>query len=140
MAETLDAVARELWPAPGRVFGHDFKVVVAHNWGPRYKSAAEGRAFERLGAHAVNQSIGPEATAMREIGACFVSASYIVVRHVDVAPPRDDLDKVHSDLAVVASRISLRAVARAQLEARCGCADLRKERPDGYAINAQGEP
>jgi 5'-methylthioadenosine phosphorylase len=140
MAETLEAVARELWPAPGRVFGHGFKVVVAHNWGPRYKSTAEGRAFERLGAHAMNQSIGPEATAVREIGACFASASYIVARHVDVAPPKDDLDKVHSDLAVVASRISLRAVARTQLGAQCGCAGLRKERPEGYAINAQGEP
>jgi 5'-methylthioadenosine phosphorylase len=140
MAETLETVARQLWPAPGRVFGHGFRVVVAHNWGPRYKSPAEGRAFERLGAHAMNQSIGPEATAMREIGACFVSASYIVARHVDVAPPRDDLDKVHTDLAVVASRISLRAVARASLDAACGCAGLRQIRPEGYAINAQGEP
>lgn len=140
LGAVVEEAARGLWPAPGRVYGHDFQVVVAHSWGPRFKSPAEGRAFEVLGAHAKNQSIGPEATAMREIGACFASAGYIVRNHIDVRRARTDanLDRLHHEYALAASRISLRTMARITLSDECGCAALRTPRPEGYAINAQG--
>lgn len=140
MGAAVEHAARALWPAPGRVYGRDFKVVAAHAWGPRFKSPAEGRAYEILGAHALNQSIGAEATAMREIGACYASASYIVRNHIDVDSSRSDrnLDRLHSELALAASRISLRAIAGTTLSDECGCAALRAARPPGYAINAQG--
>lgn len=140
MAATLEATARELWPAPGRVLGHGLGIVAAHNWGPRYSSGAEARAYQLLGADAINQSIGAEANLMREIGTCFVSASYIV-RHQDGIAPAikiEGLDKIHSDLAEVSSQISLLAIARAVRTESCGCARLRRERPADYAINAQG--
>ena len=50
MAQTLERTARGLWPAPGRVLGHGHQLVVAHNWGPRFTSRAEARAFQMLGA------------------------------------------------------------------------------------------
>jgi 5'-methylthioadenosine phosphorylase len=140
LAATLERTARELWLAPGRVLGHAFEIVAAHNWGPRFSSAAEARAYQRLGADAINQSIGAEATVMREIGACFVSASYIV-RHQDAIAPKfagDPIDEIHHDLAEISVRISLLAIARAELSNDCGCSALRVERPDDYAINAQG--
>ena len=140
MCKVVERTARAAWPAPGRVYGHDFQVVVGHSWGPRFKSPAEGRAFEVLGAHAKNQSIGPEATAMREIGACYASAGYIVRNHIDVRGTRSDanLDRLHRELALAASRISLRTMAGVPLSDECGCAALRTPRPADYAVNAQG--
>jgi 5'-methylthioadenosine phosphorylase len=140
LAKTVETTARELWPAPGRVLGHSHDIVTAHNWGPRYSSAAEARAYKQLGADAINQSIGAEASVVREIGACFVSAAYIVRHQDSIAPnyPPDDLDQIHHDLAEVSSRISLLSIARAGLTDKCGCAGLRIERPEEYAVNAQG--
>jgi 5'-methylthioadenosine phosphorylase len=140
MARIVETTARALWPPPGRVLGHSHDIVAAHNWGPRYSSAAEARAYQHLGADAINQSIGAEATVVREVGACFVSASYIV-RHQDSIAPhfsQDDLDQIHHDLAEVSSRISLFSIARVSLSDACGCAALRIERPEEYALNAQG--
>ena len=138
LAQTVERVARELWPAPGRVLGHRKQIVVAHDWGPRFTSRAEARAFQLLGADAINQSICPEANAAREIGACFASASYVVCYEPGIAAPDDDLDAIHGDLASVASRISLQTMAGALLTEDCGCAALRVERPRDYAIFAQG--
>lgn len=140
LAKTVEMTARELWPEPGRVLGHNHDIVVAHNWGPRFSSAAEARAYKQLGADAINQSIGAEASTVREIGACFVSASYIVRHQDSIAPnyPPDDLDQIHDDLAEVSSRISLLSIARASLSDKCGCAALRIQRPEEYAVNAQG--
>ena len=84
MADTLEATATALWPAPGRVLGHRHNVIATHNWGPRFSSRAEAGAYRILGGDAINQSIGPEASAAREIGACFVSAAF-VVRYQDGA-------------------------------------------------------
>jgi 5'-methylthioadenosine phosphorylase len=92
-----------------------------------------------LGADAINQSIGPEASVAREIGACFVSASFIV-RFQDGILDRqvEEVDKIHKDLADVASRISLRTMMQADLTDECGCRALHVSRPADYAINAQG--
>jgi 5'-methylthioadenosine phosphorylase len=139
LAATLEAAARCRWPAPGRVLGHGKQIVVAHDWGPRFTSRAEARAFQLLGADAINQSICPEANAAREIGACFASASYVVCYEPGVAAADDDLDAIHGDLALAASRISLETMARATLSDECGCARLRVARPPGYATFAHGD-
>jgi 5'-methylthioadenosine phosphorylase len=134
MAGTLEQTARGLWPPPGRVFGHGHRLVMAHNWGPRFTSRAEARAFQMLGADAINQSIGPEASAAREIGACFSSSSYVVCWEDGiVARLGFDIDTIHRDLAPAACRISLHAMARTELAADCGCAALRLERAKSYA-------
>ena len=117
--------------------GHDHQIIVAHNWGPRFTSRAEARAYQMLGADAINQSIGPEASAAREIGACFVSASYVVCYEDGIViAPSAPIDPIHTDLAKVSTRISLLAIARAELSAECGCAALHIERPESYAAFA----
>jgi 5'-methylthioadenosine phosphorylase len=135
----LQRTAEQLWPLPGRVVGQDQQLVAAHNWGPRFSSRAEAHAYQMLGADAINQSIGPEASVAREIGACFVSASFIV-RFQDGILDRqaEEVDKIHRDLADVASRISLRTMMQADLTDECGCRALHVSRPQDYAINAQG--
>jgi len=137
LARILETTARGLWPAPGRVLGHDHQIIVAHNWGPRFTSRAEARAYQMLGADAINQSIGPEASAAREIGACFVSASYVVCYEDGIViAPSAPIDPIHTDLAKVSTRISLFAIARAELSDECGCAALHIERPESYAAFA----
>lgn len=137
MAETAERTAREHWPSPGRVLGHSQRIVVAHNWGPRFTSRAEAHAFQMMGADAVNQSIGPEASAIREIGACFAAASYVVCWEDGiVSDPRFDIDPIHRDLAAAACRISLHAMARVELTESCGCSALRVERAASYAAFA----
>ena len=137
LAQTVERAARALWPAPGRVLGHAKQIVVTHDWGPRFTSRAEARAFQLLGADAINQSICPEANAVREIGACFASASYVVCYEPGIAAAEDGIDAIHGDLAMATSRISLEAMASLALDDSCGCAALRVERPRGYAQFAQ---
>lgn len=138
MGEVLERIARELWPSQGRVHGFRQRLVMAHTWGPRFESPAEARALQLLGADAVNQSIAPEATNAREIGACFSSASY-VTDYVDGIIPDEwgDLDAIHDELGSVAARISLRAAARMPLTRECGCHTYRAVRPAKYLVVAQ---
>jgi len=139
LAQALEGIARELWPAPARVLGHGQHVIAVHNWGPRFSSQAEAQAYKLLGGDAVNQSIGPEASAAREIGACFVSASF-VVRYQDgiLEGAVEAVDHLHHELARLAARISLLTLMRAPLTTACGCPGLHASRPAGYTINAQG--
>jgi 5'-methylthioadenosine phosphorylase len=138
LGTVLEQTARKLWPLPGRVYGPQNGLVVAHNWGPRFTSPAEARAYQLLGGDAINQSIGPEASAFREIGACFISASFIVsYEETIVAGSWIGLDTIHADLAEPASRISLLTIAGAVLSDDCGCAQRRVVRPPEYAIGAQ---
>src|SRR6185503_7622028 len=91
------------------------------------------RAYQMLGGDVINQSIGPEASAMREIGACFASTSYIVCYEDGiVAGAWEAVDAIHADLKVIAPRISLRVMAQVDPAAGCGCAALRVERPGDY--------
>ena len=140
MSGTLESTARELWPDTSRVYGLDNALVVAHSWGPRFETPAEAQVLTQWGADFANQSIAPEATHAREIGACFISGSY-VVNYVDGIIPGvwGDLDKVHEELGDAASRISLRAMARTELTDTCGCRALRAERPAEYSIVGQAE-
>ena len=135
LSRTLELVARELWPH--RVYGPANRLVTAHTWGPRFETPAEARALALLGADAVSQSVAPEATHAREIGACFTSASY-VTNYVDgVVGEWGALDTVHGELGATAVRISLRAVARASLTDECGCSAFRSVRPSSYRTAAQ---
>jgi 5'-methylthioadenosine phosphorylase len=138
LGRTLERTARELWPASGRVYGLANGIVMAHTWGPRFETPAEARALQSLGADAVSQSVAPEASNAREIGACFISASY-VTNYVDGVIPGEwgALDKIHEDLGAVAARISLRAIASAGASDDCGCAAYRKTRPAAYRTNVQ---
>ncbi len=138
LGRTLECTARDLWPRPGRVYGHRSRLVVVHNWGPRFNTRAEARAYQVLGADAINQSIGPEATGAREIGACFASASYVVSYEDGVIDGEwEGLDAIHQDLAEVASRITLQTIARTELTDDCGCQALRATRPSRYAVSGQ---
>jgi len=133
MAGTLQATAAASWPSPGRVHGHGTGIVAAHNWGPRYTSRAEAQAYRLFGADVINQSIGPEASAAREIGACFISASYVVCFEDGIAEQTGagaDIEAIHGDLAKISTRISLVALARAAADQSCGCGDLRFESRD----------
>lgn len=136
LGATLEDTARRLWPTPGRVYGPATGLVIAHNWGPRFTSRAEAGAYRLLGGDAINQSIAPEATAMREIGVCFASASYVVCYEEGVGATADaDLDSIHAELAALSTRISLLAIARAGISDDCGCAAHRIERPETYMPN-----
>lgn len=140
MGRVLEETARELWPRNARVYGLSNGLVVAHTWGPRFETPAEAGALHLLGADYVSQSACPEATHAREIGACFISGSY-VVNFVDGIIPEEwgDLDGIHSEMEEVAPRISLRALARIPLTQECGCAGYRAERPQKYSTAAQAE-
>jgi 5'-methylthioadenosine phosphorylase len=139
MARTLDRTARELWPRDARVYGPMNQLVMAYTFGPRFETPAEARALQLLGADIVGQSAAPEATAAREIGACYASASY-VVDFVDgvVAGEWGDLDGIHTEVGALAVRISLRAMARFELTDECGCHTYRTERPKKYAAAGPG--
>jgi 5'-methylthioadenosine phosphorylase len=141
MARDLDRAARELWPPDARVYGPTNQLVMAYTYGPRFETPAEARALQLLGADVVGQSMAPEATAAREIGACFASASY-VVDYVDgiIAGQWGDLDAIHTEVGATAVRISLRAMARIELSEACGCHTYRTERPKKYAGAAPGGP
>lgn len=140
LASTLESTARELWPTSGRVYGLSNQLVTAHTWGPRLETPAEARALQLLGADIASQSIAPEATGAREIGACFISATY-VVNYVDGVLPDEwgDLDGIHEEMSTVAPRISLRAIARAPLTDDCDCRIYRAVRPSKYSIIAQAD-
>ena len=130
LAGTLEQTAAASWPSPARVYGHGTGVVAAHNWGPRFTSRAEAQAYRMLGGDVVNQSIGPEASAMREIGACFISASYVVCFEDGVAEETNDavnIGSIHADLAKISTRISLVTLARAAVDQTCGCGNLRSQ-------------
>ena len=130
LGKTLEDTATASWPTPSRVYGHGTGIVATHNWGPRFTSRAEAQAFRQLGGDVVNQSIGPEASAAREIGACFISASYVVCFEDGIAEETGDgaaIDALHEDLAKVSTRISLHALARATADQTCGCGALLTE-------------
>ena len=139
MGRTLEQTARELWPTTGRVYGVSNALVAAHTWGPRFETPTEARALQHLGGDFVSQSMCPEATHAREIGACFISGSY-VVNYVDgiIADQWGELDGIHDEMAEVAPRISLRALARTELTDDCGCAAFRTVRPAKYAAGGEG--
>jgi 5'-methylthioadenosine phosphorylase len=126
LAEVVEQTAREVWPRPGRVYGYRSQLVAGHTWGPRLETPAEARALTLLGADVANQSIAADATVAREIGACFVSATYSV-NYVDGVIPGEwgEMDRLHHDCGRAAVTVSLRTLARLPLDSSCGRAGRR---------------
>lgn len=143
LGRTVETIAHSHWPSPGRVYGHCNGLVGAHSWGPRFETDAEARALAILGGDVINQSMAQEATIAREIGACFVSATYVVtyVAGHGYAVPSEwgDLDTIHEELAETAATISLRAIAEADPETDCDCQRLLAERPARYMRGAPAD-
>jgi 5'-methylthioadenosine phosphorylase len=135
LAGMLERTAREIWPVGARVFGQASGLVAGHSWGPRFQTPAEALAYRAMGADFTNHSIAPEATAAREIGACFVNATYITASFADYFTPIErsmNLENVHEELIELGSRVSLRAIARARLGDECGCARQLAPWPEKY--------
>ncbi len=141
MASVLERVAVEHWPAPGRVYGYGQGLVVGHTWGPRLETPAEARALMLLGADVANQSIAPDATAVREIGACFVSATYSV-NYVDgvISGEWGEMDRLHERCGPAAVGISLRTLASISLDDSCGCQAFRRQRPPEFVRTGWQDP
>jgi 5'-methylthioadenosine phosphorylase len=136
MGKTLESVASRLWPASHRVYGQGSELIVGHAWGPRFESPAEARALRQLGCDVANQSIAAEATCAREIGACFVSASYLTNFVDGILPQTGVGDSIHSELGAIAARISLLTIAAIDLNAECKCSSYRARRPAKYATTS----
>lgn len=115
LSGVVEATAREFWPAESRVYGLSAGLVCAHSWGPRLQSPSEANAYRSLGADLINHSLAPEATLSREIGASFTNLAFVTAAYLNYfTPPQFELlakDK-RLELAPVASRIALLAVAR----------------------------
>lgn len=139
MGQILETVAGELWPAGRRVYGMRNHLVMAYFAGPRFETPAEARAMQHLGADCANQSIVPEASNAREIGACYLSGSYVTNFIDGIQPDWGELDSVHTQLGAIAARISLLTMARVDLSVECGCQQYRRERPPRYAQAAQAD-
>ncbi|MDZ4180894.1 MAG: MTAP family purine nucleoside phosphorylase [Coriobacteriia bacterium] len=96
--------------------------------GPRFESVAEVDYMRRLGGDVVGQSLAPEVFLARDIGACFAGL-YIVVNYGEGVVrtwEHDELKAVFFDESRTIAQIAVDAVADADLNARCGCEDLRK--------------
>ncbi len=96
--------------------------------GPRFESPAEVDYMKRLGGDIIGQSFAPEVFLARDIGACYAGV-YLVVNYGE-GVVRDwdhaELKAAFEDESEAMSRIVLDVVADADLDAACGCMDLRK--------------
>jgi len=131
-AKIVEDVARSLWPADARVYGHSAGLVAGHSWGPRLQSPAEANAYRSLGADIINHSLAPEATLAREIGVCFANVSFVTAPYLNYFTPAN-IKVLGADtqrtLAPIASRIALRSIARFPEGAQCLCSGLRSSQP-----------
>jgi len=96
--------------------------------GPRFESVAEVDYMKRLGGDIIGQSFAPEVFLSRDIGACYAGI-YLVVNYGEGLIREWD----HSELkaaffeeSATISQIIVDTIAEADLDARCGCMDLRK--------------
>ncbi len=96
--------------------------------GPRFESVAEVDYMKRLGGDIIGQSFAPEVFLSRDIGACYAGI-YLVVNYGEGLIREWD----HSELkaaffeeSATISQIIVDTIADADLDAACGCMDLRK--------------
>lgn len=96
--------------------------------GPRFESVAEVDYMKRLGGDIIGQSLAPEVFLARDIGACYAGI-YLVVNYGE-GIVRDwehsELKAIFYEESATISRIVLETIAAADIEADCGCMDLRK--------------
>jgi hypothetical protein len=78
----------------------------------------------------------------REIGACYASSSYVVNWVNGIREQTWELDGIHDELKLPASRLVLRAMKRLTLDEDCGCTKYRKPRPQHYheSVKRAGVP
>jgi 5'-methylthioadenosine phosphorylase len=96
--------------------------------GPRFESVAEVDYMRRLGGDVIGQSLAPEVFLARDIGACYAGV-YIVVNYAEGVVrewEHAELKAVFFEESETIARIMLDAIADADLDAECGCTELRK--------------
>jgi 5'-methylthioadenosine phosphorylase len=96
--------------------------------GPRFESVAEIDYMRRLGGDVVGQSFAPEVVLARDIGACYAGV-YIVVNYGEGVVKEwehAELRQIFHEESDAIARCVLDAVADADLDAACGCAEMRK--------------
>lgn len=122
LASHLHAGASEKFP---RVFRRGTYLVTD---GPRFESVAEVDYMKRLGGDIIGQSLAPEVFLARDIGACYAGI-YIVVNYGEGVVrewEHDELKAVFFEESETIAGIVLDAIAHAELDATCRCADYRK--------------
>jgi 5'-methylthioadenosine phosphorylase len=96
--------------------------------GPRFESPAEIDYMKRLGGDVIGQSLSPEVFLARDIAACFAGI-YVVVNYGEGIVrdwEHDELKSVFDDESATISQIVIDTIAATNLDANCGCMDLRK--------------
>ena len=96
--------------------------------GPRFESVAEIDYMKRLGGDVIGQSLAPEVFLARDIGACFAGI-YIVVNYAEGVIrewEHSELKAIFFEESETVARCVIDTVSAADLDAKCGCADLRK--------------
>ncbi|MBN2405551.1 MAG: MTAP family purine nucleoside phosphorylase [Coriobacteriia bacterium] len=96
--------------------------------GPRFETPAEVDYMKRLGGDVIGQSFAPEVFLSRDIGACYAGI-YIVVNYGEGVVKEwehAEMKSIFFDESETIARCVLDTVAEADLQAACGCMDLRK--------------
>jgi 5'-methylthioadenosine phosphorylase len=96
--------------------------------GPRFESAAEIDYMRRLGGDVVGQSFAPEVVLARDIGACYAGV-YIVVNYGEGVVrewEHTELKRIFHEESDAIALCVLDAIADADLDAACGCSEMRK--------------
>jgi len=96
--------------------------------GPRFESVAEVDYMKRLGGDVIGQSLSPEVFLARDIGACFAGI-YIVVNYAEGVIrewEHSELKAIFFEESETVARCVIDTVSAADLDAPCGCGDLRK--------------
>jgi 5'-methylthioadenosine phosphorylase len=137
--------ASEAYP---RVFARGVYLVTD---GPRFESVAEVDYMRRLGGDVIGQSFAPEVVLARDIGACFAGI-YMVVNYGEGVVrewEHAELKSIFADEADSIAGCVLSVIVGADLDAPCGCSELRKpsllaipdEREGAARLRqAEGEP
>lgn len=96
--------------------------------GPRFESVAEVDYMRRLGGDIIGQSMAPEVFLARDIGACYAGV-YLVVNYGEGVVrewKHAELASLFREESATIARIVLETIADADLNAECGCMQLRK--------------
>ena len=96
--------------------------------GPRFESPAEVDYMKRLGGDIIGQSLSPEVFLARDIGACYAGI-YLVVNYGEGIVrdwAHEELKSAFFEESETISRIVVDTIAASDLNAACGCMELRK--------------
>lgn len=96
--------------------------------GPRFESVAEVDYMKRLGGDIIGQSLAPEVSLARDIGACFAGI-YLVVNYGEGVVQEwehAELKAIFYEESETIARIVVDTIVSADLNADCGCMEFRK--------------